>query len=601
MRKKNEFLIYTCMWVAAIAVLMVLVMQNVGDARIVNYSGIVRGATQKLVKEEMCGQQDDALILRLDGIIGNLRTGRGEFGLRRNGDRAYQAQLALLDGTWAQIKEEIYRVRSGDAPPERLYDLSQQHFSEADDMVLLAEQSSERKLRRFIITYGVVLVVSVCVFTLLNRRNRKALEESIYTDNLTGLLNRAGFEAQAAPLLRQRPAGWYCLIEFDVDDFKFLNTSYGYELGDKLLCALAGALQAVYHTDQLCARISADDFVILARQGPRLIEELRGLLAETMLQGPLLNVSEFVTFTVGGYAVADGGEAVQSVMDKANMAHKDAKTLGKSVTVWYNEKLLDKLNFENKLKNRLRKALDGGEFKMYLQPKFSLTGLSLHSAEALARWNIPDYGLVQPDDFIPLFERNGSIAEIDFHILGKACDYIRRHMDATGGEFSIAVNFSRATIYQQRFHSTVLEIVDRCQVPHRCIELEVTESAFNETSDVLVKKLLQLREEGFVITMDDFGSGYSSLNLLDTLPIQVLKLDRGFLREYGVGDRVKNVLTCVTELAHALDIEVVCEGIERPEHLAFLQQIGCDYGQGFYFSRPIPQEEFQQKYQTERA
>ena len=143
--------------------------------------------------------------------------------------------------------------------------------------------------------------------------------------------------------------------------------------------------------------------------------------------------------------------------------------------------------------------------------------------------------------------------------------------------------------------------MDRYRLPHRCIELEITESAFNETSDVLVKKLLQLQDAGFVVTMDDFGSGYSSLNLLDTLPIQVLKLDRGFLREYGVSDRVKNVLACVTELAHALNIRVVCEGIEQREHVAFLQEIGCDYGQGFFFSKPVPQEEFVRRYAAGKA
>lgn len=597
MRKKNEFFVYTCMWVAAIAILMALLMQNLGDARIVNYSGIVRGATQKLVKEEMNGQPDDLLRLRLDGIIENLQTGKGEFNLRRNGDRAYQEQLALLERTWDEIKEEIDRLRRGEDARDRLYELSQRHFVLADDMVLLAEQSSDGKLRLFIASYVAVLLISICVFTLLNRKNSRALEKSIYTDNLTGILNRAGFEAAAVPLLRQRPGGWYCVIELDVDDFKFLNTSYGYELGDRLLQALADALHQAYHTDQLCARISADDFVILARQDPRLMEDLRALLSETLLREPLLNVSEFVTFTVGGYEVAEGGEVIQSVMDKANMAHKDAKLLGKSTTVWYNEKLLEKLNFENKLKNRLRRALDGNEFQMYLQPKFRLSDLALHSAEALVRWSIPGHGLVLPDDFIPLFERNGTIAEIDFYVLDKACAYIRQHMDDCGEAFSIAVNFSRVTIYQQRFYSTVLEIVDRYRIPRRCIELEVTESTFNETSDVLVKKLLQLREEGFTITMDDFGSGYSSLNLLDTLPIQVLKLDRGFLREYGVSDKVRSVLTCVTELAHALDIAVVCEGIEQREHAVFLQEIGCDYGQGYYFSRPIPQEEFRLKYQ----
>ena len=340
MRKKNAFFVYTCMWGIAILALMALLIQNMGDARVVNYSGIVRGATQKLVKEEMNGQPDDPLLLMLDGIIDNLRTGEGEFDLRRNGDRAYQEQLWRLDGIWEQVKKEIYRVRAGETSPEALYALSQEHFAEADRMVLLAEQSSDSKLIRFIVAYLVVLLVSVCVFTILNERNRRALENSIYTDNLTGILNREGFEARAAQLLGLHGGERYCLMELDIDDFKYFNNSAGFELGDKLLQTLAGGLQARYHTGALCARIDADDFVILTERSPEAVEELRDCLAALLREGPLANVSEFITFTVGGYELT-GGEEIHSVMDKANMAHKSAKAAGKSETVWYSGELLD--------------------------------------------------------------------------------------------------------------------------------------------------------------------------------------------------------------------------------------------------------------------
>ncbi len=600
MKKNNEFLLYTCMWIAAVIVLMALLMQSLGDARIINYSGIVRGATQKLVKEEMNGEQDDALIERLDGIIDNLRTGQGNFAIQRNKDREYQERLDKLDSIWGKIKTEIQLVRTGQADFDALYALSQEHFTEADKMVLRAEQSSENKLIRFILTYGAALVLSVCIFTLLNKRNQKALENSIYTDNLTGILNRAGFKAGAASVLRQFSDNRYCLMEFDIDDFKFLNNSYGFELGDKLLCALADRLQKSYHTEEMCARIAADDFVILAKQRPHNVSDLRRILSEVFQQEELRNVSEFITFTVGGYGLTEKSEPVQSALDKANMAHKNAKTLGKATTTWYNEKFLEKLNRENKLKNRLKKSIENGEFKMYLQPKYELSALEVKSAEALVRWDIEGYGIMPPDEFIPLFESNGQIAEIDFYMLEKACAYIRRYMEEHGSEFYISVNFSRVTIYQQRFYATVLEIIKRYQIPYHCIEIEITESAFNGISDVMLKKILQMQELGFVISMDDFGSGYSSLNLLDRLPIEVLKLDREFLREYDGSPRVKNVIGGIVELAHALEIRVVCEGVETREHVEFLRGIGCDSGQGFYFSRPIPEEEFRLKYETGR-
>ncbi|RGZ00425.1 diguanylate cyclase [Clostridium sp. AM58-1XD] len=284
MRKKNDFFVYTCMWIAAVAVLMALLMQNMGDARIVNYSGIVRGATQKLVKEELNGQQNDALIGQLDGIIENLRTGKGEFDLRMNSDWEYQQRLANLKHIWERIKKEIYEVREGKDSSALLYELSEEHFNEADKMVLRAEQSSENKLIRFIVIYGAVLVLSVCIFNVFNDRSRKALEASIFTDNLTGMLNKAGFEARAAGLLRQHTENRYALIELDIDDFKFLNNSYGYEMGDKMLRALADGLMKKYHTDQLCARISADDFVVLAKQEQGIIDELHAVLSEIIHQ-----------------------------------------------------------------------------------------------------------------------------------------------------------------------------------------------------------------------------------------------------------------------------------------------------------------------------
>ncbi len=591
MRKKNEFYIYTSMWMIAVIILLVLLVQNLGDARVVNYSGIVRGATQKLVKEEISGYPDDKLIDRLDGIIANLQAGDGEFNLRRNGDKDYQDQLARLKELWEEMKREIQLVRLGEVSVNNLYELSQIHFKEADEMVLLAEQSSVRKLLKSIGIYTATLLLSIAAFTIVNRRNRRMLEKSIHTDNLTGILNRDGFKAEAASLLRRYQDNRYCLIEFDIDDFKFLNTSYGYEQGDRLLCALADCIQSKYNGDQLCARISSDDFVILVKQSPELVDELRNLLADT-LYVEFLNISEFITFTIGAYEIPEDYGNIQSVMDKANMAHKNAKAEGKSISLWYDEMLLDKLNWENHLTKRMRKALSNGEFKMYLQPKYSLDDLKIRNAEALVRWDIPDEGTVCPDQFIPLFERNGSIAEIDFYILEKACAYIRKYLDTFETEFHISVNFSRVTIYQQRCYSTILEITDRFQIPHNCIEIEITESAFNGISELIVQKIRNLQKEGFMISMDDFGSGYSSLNLLNKLPIQVLKLDQEFLREYGTEGKAKNVISCVTELAHTLDMKVVCEGVEKQEHVDFLKKIGCDYGQGYFFSKPIPEEEF---------
>lgn len=590
MRKKHELLGYTSMWLAAVLVLIALLAQSVGDARIVNYSGIVRGATQKLVKEELNGQPDDALIQRLDGIIENLQTGRGEYQLNKSYSGEFQSQLTQLNEVWGHIKGEIVRVRAGGSG-ETLYQLSQTHFELADVMVLSAEEYSNKKLLGSILLYLVILLFSVGIYLAVGRRGRAAVEKSLYTDHLTGILNRAGFKAQAAGLLRRRPGGEYCLVEFDLDDFKFLNSTYGYELGDQLLCALAEALQAACRTDRLCARIDADDFVVLAPREGRELQKLRALLNGVMHQPRFLGLAEFVTFTMGGYEVADTGEEPQTMMDKVNLAHKSAKSAGKGSTAWYNAELLERFKRQSHLQNRMRRALENGEFKLYLQPKYRLDTMEMFGAEALVRWDYPGYGLIYPDHFIPLFEASGSITQLDFYMLEQACAWLRRHFDGGGGDFVVAVNCSRVTVYAQNFYTSVLDIVDKYRLPHRCIELELTESAFNDIAEPVAEKLLALQKKGFTISMDDFGAGYSNLNLLDKLPIQVLKLDKAFLQESRhESDRVRHVIACVVELSHALGISVVCEGVETKEQMEFLRQVGCDRGQGYYFARPIPCE-----------
>ena len=596
MGKTRQFQIYTAIWLIAVFFLVALLWQNIGDARIINYSGIVRGATQKLVKEELNGDRDDALITRLDGIIFDLQTGEGDYDLTRDNNEDYQQMLADLNLIWADIKKEIALVRSGEANGLRLFDLSQQHFELADRMVLKAEENSDNKMKQSIVFYFISLALSILVFGILNIRSRKAMEKSIRTDRLTGMLNRNGFETAAADLLCQRTGTEYSILEFDVDHFKEINNTYGYALGDKLLMALASALTQWAGEGQLCARINADDFVFLARHSETLVDDLEKVLNRTLKQMDFLETFDGITFTFGAYRIEADEELIQSIMDKANTAHKTAKAEGQGAVVWYDRELLEKLKLENELKERMHQALADEEFKMYLQPKMGISDLNLFGAEALVRWQVPDQGLVCPDTFIPLFEKCGMIADLDFYMLKMVCRYQRFRMDQGLPDLIVSVNISRVTLYHRAFHEMFLEIVDRFKLPHGCIEVEVTESSFNEVADSVIQILFRLKEDGFLISMDDFGAGYSSLSLLSKLPIQIIKLDREFMNEMHKNENVKGVIACVVDLAHALEIEITCEGVEYPEQIRFLQEIGCDYGQGYYFSKPIPEEDFTKKY-----
>lgn len=596
MRKKREFQIYTGMWLLAILILLALLWQNVGDARIINYSGIVRGATQKLVKEELAGEEDDALISYLDGVIYDLQTGKGDYHLTKNGSKDYQHQLAELKVVWEQMKSEIPLVRGGTTSAERLYAMSQQHFKMADRLVLCAEQNSDGKLTRFIVFYLFSLLLSITVFAIVNKRNQKQLEESISVDQLTGLQSRYGFETAAAEMLRQNPKTEYVIVEFDIDDFKMINDVCGYAQGDMLLHELAAAISRWQGEKRMCARINADDFVLLAQSSETVIGQLRDILKQAAGEQKYLESFGGVAFTFGAYRIEDNAELIKTIMDKANTAHKMAKVYDHKSLVWYDKQLLEKLRLESRYKEQMHHGLANGEFKLYLQPKVELSSMNIAGAEALVRWKLPENGIIPPDDFIPLFEKNGLIGELDFYMLEKACIYLREQLDRGASPFTISVNFSRVTLYQQMFYDTFIETVDRFDLPHGCIEVEVTESAFNKIADTVLQMLGRLKDSGFIISMDDFGAGYSNLNMLSKLPIHIIKLDREFLRELDSNRNMKGIVACAVEMAHALGVQVVCEGVEQSEHITFLQEIGCNFAQGYYFSRPIPQEDFTSRF-----
>ncbi len=595
MKKMKMLQLYTVMWLVAILVLFALLLQTAGDARIINYSGIVRGATQKLVKEELNGQQDDALIARLDGIISNLQTGKGEYKLAKSKDRAYQEQLADLKRVWEDVKGEIYLVRSGEVAEEHLYELSQQHFELADCLVMCAEKNSGGRLVRFSLIYGVSLALSVTVLSALIRRNQREQEILISEDKLTGLLNRYGFEVEAEKLLRRASKQRYMIVEFDIDKFKSINNICGYTAGDTLLCALAKEIREQFDK-AVCARINADDFFILMEQTEENMFRLQSLLEGVVKAQGLLESFGNLSFTYGAYRIEDNGEQIKTIMDKANTAHKTAKAQESQSVMWYDEQLLQKLRLENQYRTSMHHGIVAEEFQLYLQPKIDLADMQVYGAEALVRWDLPGHGLVYPDAFIPLFEKDGSIVDLDFYMLERACRYLESWIAEGRAPLSVSVNVSRVTLYQKQFYEQFLETVDRYHVPHEFIEIEVTESAFNEITDVVLRVLTSLKNAGFNISMDDFGAGYSNLNVLSRLPIQIIKLDREFLWEMAHSEHVRGIVSCVVTLAHTMDTRVVCEGVEQLEHVAFLKEIGCDFAQGYYFSKPIKAEEFMLRY-----
>ncbi|WP_254056222.1 EAL domain-containing protein [Clostridioides difficile] len=576
---------------------------SIEHIKIISHTGTIRSETQKVVKQELNNERNDDLIKRLDNILIKLRTGNGENGFQRCDNKEFQQKLNQMDSMWESMKKEIIKVRNG-ASGDKLYKLSEEYSVLSNQIVFISEKHSNAKLYSFATALFIYLIFSTISLLIWEYYNKKRFKRIFYTDNLTKIKNQVAFENRAIEILHNASNKEYVLLNIDIDNFKYINDTHGYEYGDKVLIIVATVLSKTFNIKETCARICSDNFVILAKYRDSLLEDIREMLTNAIISELDMNVTQTISYCIGAYLVEIdnlGYKSINSMMDKANIAHKVSKTRGISSTVWYNENLLKQLQMENSIYNYMYKAIENEEFHMYLQPKFQISSLNVVSAEALVRWFSPELGFLSPDEFIPLFEKSGFIIELDFYMLKKACSFVKKtFMKKNQYTYPIAVNFSRVTIYQNSFYQRFLDTVKEYEIPFKYIEIEVTESAFNEISQPVISILEELKKLGFLISMDDFGSGYSSLSLLCSLSINGLKLDKSLLKETFNREKVYSIIQCIIEMSHRIGMSVVCEGIETKKDLEFLNTVKCDVGQGFYFSKPIEEKEFFNKYVTKK-
>ncbi|ENY8962115.1 bifunctional diguanylate cyclase/phosphodiesterase [Clostridioides difficile] len=603
MKKKYDFLIYSAIWLVIIILFIFSLYHSIEHIKIISHTGTIRSETQKVVKQELNNERNDDLIKRLDNILIKLRTGNGENGFQRCDNKEFQQKLNQMDSIWESMKKEIIKVRNG-ASGDKLYKLSEEYSVLSNQIVFISEKHSNAKLYSFATALFIYLIFSTISLLIWEYYNKKRFKRIFYTDNLTKIKNQVAFENRAIEILHNASNKEYVLLNIDIDNFKYINDTHGYEYGDKVLIIVAAALSKTFNIKETCARIGSDNFVILAKYRDSLLEDIREMLTNAIISELDMNVTQTISYCIGAYLVEIdnlGYKSINSIMDKANIAHKVSKTRGISSTVWYNENLLKQLQMENSIYNYMYKAIENEEFHMYLQPKFQISSLNAVSAEALVRWFSPELGFLSPDEFIPLFEKSGFIIELDFYMLKKACSFVKKtFMKKNQYTYPIAVNFSRVTIYQNSFYQRFLDTVKEYEIPFKYIEIEVTESAFNEISQPVISILEELKKLGFLISMDDFGSGYSSLSLLCSLSINGLKLDKSLLKETFNREKVYSIIQCIIEMSHRIGMSVVCEGIETKKDLEFLNTVKCDVGQGFYFSKPIEEKEFFNKYVTKK-
>lgn len=416
------------------------------------------------------------------------------------------------------------------------------------------------------------------------------------SDPLTGFYHYDDFRQNVVEIIAN-DGGKNCFIisALDVRGFKYLNEFYGFKSGNLFLKSLAEFVSESPYFEMGC-RMFSDIFFILSKIpksttektiNATILKNIDYFLAKQSRHYPRCNMR----IVCGTCKINLPEVDVQKAMDNANSLRKEMKTLFKNCSKIYSKNVAQKLEFRQYLTNSLPNAFAHHEFLFYLQPKIDLKTGAIVGAEALARWK-KDGKILQPGDFIPSLEENGLITMIDFYIYESVCKYISKRLKEKKQVVPISVNVSGRHLLSSEFIKNLLPLINSYKIPPELMEFELTETTFLDNLKNASEAFSALQREGFKISIDDFGSGYSSTTLLKELPFDIVKLDKNFLAQDEMKSKDKIVLTSIIDMAKKLDIKVLCEGAEFKEQVDFLKNAGCDMIQGFYFSKPLPVEEF---------
>ena len=408
-------------------------------------------------------------------------------------------------------------------------------------------------------------------------------------DRLTSFYNKEAFFEEVSKVLKKDEKKNYAILAMNITKFKIINDMFGMEEGDKLLRHIADVMRKkIIGEDVIFSRFVADEFYIMVEKREDFSIILKDI--ENEIKEYNKNINILISF--GIYKLEARDIEINVACDRAKIAADTIKDKYDVLYSFYDEKIANKVLEEYKLSSSMKASLKNQDFKVFLQPKCDLVTRKTIGAEALIRWIHPEFGFITPDKFIPLFERNGFITNVDMFVLECVCKKIRKWLDEGVTPVKISVNLSRVDIYNPLLGEMILGIINSYNINPKYISFEVTETAYTENSTQLIIAVTELKKLGFTIEMDDFGSGYSSLNMLDELPLDILKLDMKFLENRMETKSRQNIISFVSDLAKLLKLSLVAEGIETEEQLILLRDMGYEYGQGYYFSRPVPQEEF---------
>jgi diguanylate cyclase (GGDEF)-like protein len=411
------------------------------------------------------------------------------------------------------------------------------------------------------------------------------------TDEKTGIYNKYAFCRKTSELLRKDPHQRYVILHWDIDRFKVFNDVFGVAAGDELLARI-GEDYCNSDFNMVYGHWVADHFVSCMELERFEKSDIIGELNKMMSDMPWK--FEFIV-RLGAYVVKDPSINVNLMCDRAQLALKSIKDSYDIHVAYYDESMRAALIEEQEIIGDMGDALSSGQFVLYLQPQYNYDSKKLYGAEVLARWAHPNKGMIPPGKFLPIFERNGYISRLDEYIWEETCKLIRRWLDEGLPAVPISVNVSRRDIYNPHMCETIKGLVDKYNVEPSLLRLEITESAYVDNPEQLISVVDKLHSYGFTVEMDDFGSGYSSLNTLKEVHVDMLKLDMKFMQSSMDNARSRSILRSVIRMAHWIKLPVIAEGVETREQADYLKSIGCIYMQGYFYARPMPAEAFEKE------
>lgn len=391
---------------------------------------------------------------------------------------------------------------------------------------------------------------------------------------------------------------WYVMVCSDINQFKYLNESFGFSKGDTILHITAEKIFENKYVDSV-SRIHSDNFVyILDLKDAELHSESKiDFIIKDLNKSVVKTIEKAfhgadIRFSTGVYIIGDNPCTVGDAYTKANLARKNAKYSSKGSVCFYDEKMMELIRREEELKGMFASAMKNKNLIVYYQPKISCRDEKAAGGEALIRWRKDDGTFIYPDEFISLFEKSGNIIELDYYVYNEVFAYIRKRLDENKKVLPISMNVSRSHLETDHIIQYILKLFDEYKIPPELIEFELTENIYMSNISNAKKFLEFCKSIGVFVSMDDFGSGYSSLNVMNSLPIDILKLDKVFLKNDDLTDNDMIVIECVVSMAKKLKMKVVCEGVETESQSEFLKRINCDEIQGYFYGKPMDEESF---------